>query len=82
MKVSKKSEADIMAEVENLPVHRVGQWVELCDKVKNSGKPLEITEITVGQLAALKRTAKLKSVTVRGADKGTKAYILPVVPKK
>jgi len=82
MKVSKKSAADIEAEVANLPVSRVGRWTELCNKVKESGKPLEITEITVGQLEALRRTAKLKSVTVRGTDKGTRAFILPVVPKK
>lgn len=82
MKVSKKSAAEIEAEVAKLPDRKAGVWAELCEKVKSSGKPLEVTEITQGQLAALKRTAKIKGVTVRGADKGTKAYILPVEPKQ
>lgn len=82
MKITKKSPSEIEAEVAKLPTRRVGQWTELCEKVKSSGKPLEVTEITTGQLAALKRTAKLKGVTVRGTDKGTRAFILPVVPEK
>ena len=82
MRITKKTPAEIESEVAKLPTRRVGQWTEICEKVKSTNKAVEVAEITVGQLAALKRTAKLKGVTVRGTDKGTRAFILPVVPEK
>jgi 3-dehydroquinate synthase class II len=82
MKVTKKSSAEVEKEYSELPVRKTGQWTEICKKVVESGKAVEVTDITVGQLAALKRTAKTFTVGVKGKDKSTAALIVPVEPKQ
>ena len=77
MKVTKKKPAEVEAEFDSLPVRKIGQWTEICKKVEESGDAVEITEITVGQLAALKRTSKNFKVQVKGKDKSSAALIVP-----
>ena len=77
MKVTKKKPAEVEAEFDNLPTRKIGQWIEISKKVEESGDAVEITEITVGQLAALKRTSKNFKVQVKGKDKSSAALIVP-----
>lgn len=80
MKVSKKSSAEVEAEAAKIPERVKGLWGDLCAEVLKSGKAVEVTDITSGQLAALRRRAAKDNIQVKGADKGTRALVLP--PKK
>jgi len=82
MKVVKLTVEKAQEEFDKIPERKVGQWTELCKSVLDTGKPVEVTGITAGQSAALKRQATKDGLRAKSTDKGTKVIILPAESKK
>jgi len=82
MKITKLNPETAQKEFDAIPERKVGQWTELCKSVLDTGKPVEVTGITQGQSAALRRQATKDGLRAKSTNKGTKVIILPAESKK
>lgn len=56
-KVESISDEDFKTEMEK-PRHEVGAWQKIIAKIKKTGRPVKITNLTRGQVASVARSAK------------------------
>lgn len=61
------------------PSRVVGKWAEVCKTVQDTGAPVEVSEITRGQVAALARKAKDEGLRCATFYKEGRAIVLPAV---
>jgi hypothetical protein len=66
--------------IRSRPARAQGKWTEICTKVCETGVPVKVTDITHGQVAALRRTCKEKGLRCVSLDKNTGALVL--LPEK
>jgi len=48
--------------IKDKPSRQVGKWKEICDAVKEKRFPIEVSDITRGQVAALARKARAEGL--------------------
>ena len=58
VKTRKITVAEAERAIKDKPTRQVGKWAEVCKAVADTGLPVEVTDITRGQVAAVARKAK------------------------
>jgi len=82
MKISKKSAAEVEKEYTESPPRVKGQWTQIVEQVKDTGKSIEITELSKGQVAAAARKFKEEGLRFRAFYNEGRILVLPAEPKK